>query len=82
MTTPTIQPCPFCGDTDPAIDQVELGVWAIVCNDCNCTGPIQEFHTGKGQSAELAIELWNKRPRQSMEWLSQALNEGDGVYRP
>lgn len=81
MTTPVL-PCPFCGDTDPAIDQVELGVWAVVCNDCNCTGPIEEFHTGKGQSAELAIKLWNRRGSSGPDPLSQALNEGDGVYRP
>jgi Lar family restriction alleviation protein len=55
-----VLPCPFCGDTDPGIDEVELGVWAIVCNGCGCTGPIESYYAAK-QSPEKATELWNKR---------------------
>jgi Lar family restriction alleviation protein len=55
-----VKPCPFCGDTDPAIDEVELGVSCVVCNDCGCMGPIENY-TNAQQSAERAIELWNKR---------------------
>lgn len=56
----TIKSCPFCGDGDPAIDQVELGVWAIVCNGCGCTGPIENYDSAQ-QSSERAVELWNQR---------------------
>lgn len=78
----TVLPCPFCGDSDPAIDEVEIGVHAVVCNDCGCTGPIERFNEGTVQSPERAIELWNRRGHSGPDFLSQALNEGDGVYRP
>lgn len=58
----TILPCPFCGDSDPAIDEVEINVIAIVCNDCGCTGPIERFTEGTAQTAEQAIAAWNRRP--------------------
>lgn len=60
MSATTIRPCPFCGDSDPAIDEVEMGVWAVVCNGCGCTGPIENYEAAK-QPPEKAIELWNKR---------------------
>lgn len=60
MTTPTTLPCPFCGDPDPAIDQVEVGVHAVVCNGCGCTGPIENYDNAS-QTAEVAIALWNRR---------------------
>lgn len=70
-------PCPFCGDTDPAIDEVELRVWALVCNGCGTTGPIEDYDAAD-QSAERAIELWNRRapvteavPEPAPEWLKQ-----------
>jgi len=53
-------PCPFCSDPDPAIDEVELRVWALVCNGCGCTGPIEDYDNAK-QSPERAVELWNRR---------------------
>lgn len=55
-----IVPCPFCGDGDPAVDEVETKVWAIVCNGCGCIGPIENYDNAQ-QSAERAIELWNQR---------------------
>jgi len=60
MTDSEIKPCPFCGDTDPAIDEVDSGVWAIVCNDCGCTGPIENYSNAT-QTPERATELWNAR---------------------
>ncbi len=60
MSAVEILPCPFCGDADPAIDQVETDVWALVCNECGCTGPIENYNNAQ-QSPERAIELWNKR---------------------
>jgi len=62
MSAAQVLPCPFCGDSDPAIDEVDMGVHVVVCNDCGCTGPIERFIDGTVQSAEKAIELWNKRP--------------------
>lgn len=59
--TATAFPCPFCGDSDPCIDEVDTSIHAVVCNDCGCTGPIERFNEGTVQSAEKAIELWNKR---------------------
>jgi Lar family restriction alleviation protein len=61
MSALPIQPCPFCGDADPAIDEIEMGVWAIVCNGCGCTGPVESYYEAK-QSPEKATELWNRRP--------------------
>jgi Lar family restriction alleviation protein len=60
-TPPTITPCPFCGDTAPATDQVKLNVWAVVCDICGCIGPIEDPAEAE-QSPERAIELWNRRP--------------------
>jgi hypothetical protein len=61
MSAEKIEPCPFCGDGDPQIDEVEMGVWAIVC-PCGCTGPIEKFDQGAAQPPAKAIELWNRRP--------------------
>lgn len=55
----SIQPCPFCGDPDPAIDEIDMGIFAIVCNDCMTIGP----HQNGTQSAEEAINKWNLRAR-------------------
>lgn len=60
MSAQRILPCPFCGDADPAIDEVETKVWAIVCNGCGCIGPIENYDDAD-QSPERAIELWNQR---------------------
>lgn len=54
---PDIQPCPFCGDGDPAIDEIELGIWAVCCNGCRTIGP----HCDGEQSASVAIDRWNQR---------------------
>lgn len=60
MSALTIMPCPFCGDGNPAIDEVEVKVWAIVCNGCGCIGPIENYDNAQ-QFPERAIDLWNKR---------------------
>lgn len=60
MSATAILPCPFCGDADPAIDEVDTRVWALVCNECGCTGPVENYDNAQ-QSAERAIELWNRR---------------------
>lgn len=60
MSAEQIRPCPFCGDSDPQIDEVEAEVWALVCNGCGCTGPIESYYNAK-QTPERATELWNQR---------------------
>lgn len=57
MTDTAIQPCPFCGDGDPAIDEIDTGVRAVCCNGCQVIGP----HTDGTHTAEQAIDAWNKR---------------------
>lgn len=60
MDTSTILPCPYCGDTDPAIDEIDMDVWAVCCNECGATGPHQD-DTGLAGVGTKAIELWNRR---------------------
>lgn len=82
MSATTIRPCPFCGDSDPAIDEIEMDIWAVCCNLCGAVGPHQS-DDGLANIGPKAIELWNKRDSDDApDPLSQALNEGDGVYRP
>ena len=65
MTAP-IEACPFCGNTDPSIDEVELKVWALVCDGCGCTGPVENYDNAQ-QTSERAIELWNRRVTVALE---------------
>jgi len=60
VNAPAILPCPFCGDTDPAIDEVDMDVWAVCCNECGTTGPTQD-DKGQADVGAKAIELWNRR---------------------
>lgn len=59
MTT-TVLPCPFCGDSDPAIDEIDMDIWAVCCNGCGAVGPHQS-DDGVTNLGPKAIELWNKR---------------------
>lgn len=62
MSTPTILDCPFCGSRDNVVvDEIERGIIAICCDECNTIGP----HTDGTHSVEDAIEKWNKAPRVS-----------------
>ena len=81
--TDTITPCPFCGHDDPQIDDISPGVWALSCPECGCVGPSLRDDQ-PASDPERAIELWNARhrARDAYDFLDQALNEGDGVYRP
>jgi|GEM_PF-343701 len=77
-----IKPCPFCGDTDPAIDEISSDDWALCCNGCGAIGPY--YHDdGSSEVGPKAIELWNRRPGEGLPaGISEALNTGDGTYRP
>lgn len=52
--------CPFCGDTDPVMDEVRPRVWAPVCNGCGCMGPIDTTIDAE-QTPEQAMARWNAR---------------------
>ena len=51
----SVKPCPFCGDDDPHIDEIEPGKYALVCQDCQTIGPASEV------SQQGAILAWNIR---------------------
>lgn len=57
MVDTAIIPCPFCRDSDPGIDEIDTGIWAVCCNDCKTIGPHCDGH----QTPEEAIEKWNAR---------------------
>jgi Lar family restriction alleviation protein len=60
MNDVAILPCPFCGDPDPAIDEIDSDQWAVVCNDCGAIGPHLTDDGSKTLGAQ-AIERWNAR---------------------
>lgn len=74
MNTQHIEPCPFCG-ADAELEDVNLEHLAVICCGCGAIGPREDF-------GDAAIRAWNARRDTVPEWLAQALNSGDGVYRP
>ena len=80
MSNAQLKPCPFCNGTNLSVDDISPRVWAVVCEDCDTIGP-----NPVAQDQERAVELWNKRPGERAavhRVLDEALNSGDGVYRP
>lgn len=60
MSDPVIFDCPFCGSSDNVVvDEIELGIIAICCDECKAIGP----HTDGTHSVEQAIEKWNRAAR-------------------
>ena len=57
MTAIPITPCPFCGNTDPAIDEIYPGTWAVCCDECGAQGPGNDAP----QDSYTAIKRWNTR---------------------
>ena len=55
-TAVQVKACPFCGEDDPFIDEIEPGRFALVCPDCGTIGPASEV------SQQGAILAWNIRP--------------------
>jgi hypothetical protein len=54
--------CPFCPTGgQPALNEVDLGIHAVICQQCGCTGPIENYSEGANQSPQRAAELWNNR---------------------
>ncbi len=58
MSAIGVLPCPFCGNTDPSIDEIDSGIWALCCDECRTIGP----HTDGEQQPADAIKKWNERP--------------------
>ena len=50
----TINKCPFCGFDDVEIDEIDIRIFAVVCPECECIGPI-------APEVMTAIEQWNRR---------------------
>jgi len=50
-----IKPCPFCDYDDPEVDEIEIGVIAVCCPECNAIGPRNKA----AQSLRDAIAKWN-----------------------
>lgn len=50
----TILNCPFCGYHDIEIDEIELGIHAVCCPECETIGP-------SAPHVMDAISQWNKR---------------------
>lgn len=55
MSAIVILPCPFCAFDDVEIDEIDMGIYAVCCPECETIGP-------SGKSVPLAIDHWNKRP--------------------
>jgi len=36
---PPSDACPFCGNPDPEVDEVDVGTYALCCQDCGALGP-------------------------------------------
>lgn len=74
MVDKLLLPCPFCGSTDLRID-------TLYFDDDGEHDGVECM--AEGCDALNRLEHWNRRPTVSRpDFLSQALNEGDGVYRP
>jgi hypothetical protein len=49
----TVNPCPFCGNDDVQFCEVEPGLIAVDCPECQCIGPFAE-------TSDEAAQMWNK----------------------
>lgn len=49
------RPCPFCGYHDVEIVEIDLGVYAVTCPECNAIGPRNY------DSPYAALATWNQR---------------------
>lgn len=52
-----LKPCPFCGSTN-----IIIGHFIVYCEDCRC-------QTEEGIPTEDAIEKWNKRHEEPIDFL-------------
>ena len=52
--------CPFCGNDDPVLQEIDDERWAVCCEECGTIGPHQ-IDNGDEVIGEKAIEFWNMR---------------------
>jgi len=89
MPDATLHPttgCPFCGAGPEKcypedVAGNEFGdAWTVICSACGANGPL---NLAARSTPGIAIQQWDQRaPSKADRDLSQALNEGDGSYRP
>lgn len=60
MSASQIIQCPFCRSLEVRPVEVEVRVFAVCCDECGATGPIENYDSAQ-QTRERAIELWNRR---------------------
>jgi Lar family restriction alleviation protein len=73
--TNDLKPCPFCGYKDVHLGHV-WQIFSVSCSHCRIEGPVDPTEAG-------AIAAWNARAPESLpDSIQEALNSGDGVYRP
>ncbi len=49
-----LKPCPFCGEMDELCVLPDKQFFSVECEVCGTIGPA-------GETADIAIELWNRR---------------------
>ena len=55
--------CPFCGCDDPQIEETDVRVFALVCQECGAIGPrVSAKNDDDTHTAQLlAVGAWNER---------------------
>ena len=73
-----LKPCPFCG-AKAIVRENDPGMWEILCTKCYA-----RTLTGIGADQIPALrERWNRRTEDRFHAsLDEALNSGDGSYKP
>lgn len=73
-----LKPCPFCGGTDISCADAgyKTDIWFVQCEDCGATFPHFD-------SKEEAIDHWNRRATESINWIADELDKikGDSMYQ-
>ncbi|WP_068437014.1 Lar family restriction alleviation protein [Magnetospirillum sp. XM-1] len=62
MTTQTLKPCPFCGNTAPVIRSNGIGDYYVYCDDDEEVGGCGA-HTSdrRAEQKSIAAKRWNQR---------------------
>ena len=55
----TPKPCPFCGNDDPIIDEIDTETSIVRCYNCLAEGPY--YGDTDSTSPDDAVKLWNSR---------------------
>jgi hypothetical protein len=76
MSKQPFAPCPFCGDRDLDVHEVDVKSWCLTCPSCRTTGPYY-----LGQDPLTALQRWNTRPGSGTRATDQpeSLNPGDAL---